>query len=226
MGHLSHTHPPPPPLLLVPSTTTTTTTGATTTTTATTSTTTTKPEKIDVMERQSLRLQVEQAALAKEKDAISAARLEAVGRELAALQDLLVPLQLRYAAEKERLDAIRRLQGKREELLVNLSIAEQRGSDLARIADLKYGALPEVEATLAALRGAAESSDASRMLTEAVGPEEIAVVVSRWTGIPVSKLCLKDRDRLLCLKAELHRRVVGQSQPNRGVSDCVCRVSD
>ncbi|KAG1661522.1 hypothetical protein FOA52_000032 [Chlamydomonas sp. UWO 241] len=183
-----------------------------------------KPEAIDAMERHSLRLQVEQAALAKEKDPISAARLEAVGRELAALHDELLPLQLRYAAEKERLDAIRRLQGKREELLVSLSIAEQRGSDLARIADLKYGALPEVDASLAALRGAPGSPDAdSRMLTEAVGPEEIAVVVSRWTGIPVSKLHQSDRDRLLCLRAELHKRVVGQDSAVAAVADAVLR---
>lgn len=180
-----------------------------------------KPENIDHMERQKLRLQVEEQALSKEKDPISKARLEEVRRELAALQEALAPLQMTYQQEKERLDKIRHLQEKREELLVNMSLAEQRG-DLARIADLKYGAIPEIEAALASLRAAVPSSSA-QLLVEEVGPEEVAAVVSRWTGIPVSKLQQTERDKLLCLREQLHRRVVGQEAAVAAVADAVLR---
>lgn len=180
-----------------------------------------KPENIDHMERQKLRLQVEEQALSKEKDPISKARLEEVRRELAALQEALAPLQMTYQQEKERLDKIRHLQEKREELLVNMSLAEQRG-DLARIADLKYGAIPEIEAALASLRSAVPSSS-SQLLVEEVGPEEVAAVVSRWTGIPVSKLQQTERDKLLCLREQLHRRVVGQEAAVAAVADAVLR---
>lgn len=178
-----------------------------------------KPEGIDHMERQKLRLQVEEQALTKEKDPISRNRLEEVKRELAALQEKLAPLQMNYQMEKERLDAIRRLQEKREELMVNITLAEQRG-DLARIADLKYGAVPEIEASLNKLRAKAPEN---QILTEEVGPEEIAAVVSRWTGVPVSRLQQTERQKLLTLRAQLHQRVVGQDEAVSAVADAVLR---
>ena len=104
------------------------------------------------------------------------------------------------------------------QLLVNVGLAEQRG-DLARIADLKYGALPEVEAHMKQLRDNAPRANA--MLTETVGPEEIATVVSRWTGIPVKRLQQTEREKLLHLRDELHKRVVGQGE---AVSPVLCFV--
>ena len=135
-----------------------------------------KPEAIDVLERARLRLQVEQAALRKEKDALSAARLEEVGVELAALDDKLKPLQMRFSKEKARLDQMHALQAKRQDLLVALEMAQARG-DLARTADIKYGSLAELDETLKKL-AAAVPEDA--MLAEEVGPEEIAAVVAKW----------------------------------------------
>ncbi|KXZ42746.1 hypothetical protein GPECTOR_120g413 [Gonium pectorale] len=178
-----------------------------------------KPEALDGLERQRTRLQVEAAALAKEKDALSRQRAAEVARELAALEEQLRPLLLRYQQERGRLEELRRLAHKRDEILVNIQLAEQH-NNLARIADLRYGALPDVEERLKSLRAAAP---ADAMLSEEVGPEEIAVVVSRWTGIPVSRLQQSERDKLLALRQELQRRVVGQDEAVAAVADAVLR---
>ncbi|GLC34379.1 hypothetical protein PLESTB_000735100 [Pleodorina starrii] len=178
-----------------------------------------KPEQLDVLERQRTRLQVEAAALSKEKDALSKKRAAEVERELAALEDSLRPLLLRYQQERSRLDELRKLVQKRDEILVNIQLAEQH-NNLARIADLRYGALPEVEERIKALR-AAQPADA--MLSEEVGPEEIATVVSRWTGIPVSRLKQSEREKLLELRTELAKRVVGQEGAVAAVADAVLR---
>ncbi|KAG2432180.1 hypothetical protein HXX76_009100 [Chlamydomonas incerta] len=178
-----------------------------------------KPEQLDALERQRQRLQVEAAALAKEKDALSKARAKEVDKELAALEEALRPLQMKYTQEKARLEDLRKLGQKRDEILVNIQIAEQHGN-LARIADLRYGALPEVEERIKQLRAAAPSD---AMLSEEVGTEEIAVVVSRWTGIPVNRLKQTERDKLLCLRGELQKRVVGQDEAVAAVADAVLR---
>ncbi|KAG2488370.1 hypothetical protein HYH03_013059 [Edaphochlamys debaryana] len=178
-----------------------------------------KPEALDALERQRTRLQVERAALQKEKDALSKHRLAEVEQELAALEDQLRPLQLKYDREKARLEELRRLAQKRDEIMVNIQLAEQH-NNLARIADLRYGALPDVEERLKALR-AAQPADA--LLSEEVGPEEIATVVSRWTGIPVSRLQQTEKDKLLELRAELQKRVVGQDAAVAAVADAVLR---
>ena len=105
-------------------------------------------------------------------------------KELDDLRDKLQPLMMKYRKEKERVDEIRRLKKKREELLFALQEAERR-YDLARAADLRYGAIQEVETAIQQLEG---STEENLMLTETVGPEQIAEVVSRWTGIPVTRL--------------------------------------
>jgi ATP-dependent Clp protease ATP-binding subunit ClpB len=179
-----------------------------------------KPEDIDSLERQRVRLQVEEQALRKEKDPLSVARLGEVQAALAGLEDTLRPLLVRYEREKARLDEIRRLQGKRSELLVSLEMAEAR-HDLARVADIKYGSLLEVDETLKKLRAAVPESP---MLAEEVGPEEVAAVVSKWTGIPVSRLQQTEREKLLSLREELHRRVVGQDAAVEAVAAAVLRA--
>ncbi|EFJ51248.1 hypothetical protein VOLCADRAFT_57497 [Volvox carteri f. nagariensis] len=179
-----------------------------------------KPEQLDALERQRIRLQVEAAALAKERDALSKKRAAEVARELAALEDELRPLMLRYTQERERLERLRRLAQKRDDILVNIQLAEQH-NNLARIADLRYGALPEVDDEIKALR-AAQPADA--MLSEEVGPDEIAGVVSRWTGIPVSRLRQAECDKLMELRAALQRRVVGQEAAVGAVADAVLRA--
>ncbi|TYH80278.1 hypothetical protein ES332_D03G121500v1 [Gossypium tomentosum] len=121
--------------------------------------------------------------------------------------------------EKERVDEIRRLKQKREELLLALQEAERR-YDLARAADLRYGAIQEVESALAQIEGTA---DENIMLTETVGPEHIAEAVSRWTGIPVTRLGQNEKERLIVLAERLHQRVVGQNQAVDAVAEAVLR---
>jgi ATP-dependent Clp protease ATP-binding subunit ClpB len=178
------------------------------------------PERLDSALRAQYRLAVEEAALAKETDdKASAARLEEVRAELARLKDEIAPLQARYAAEKARNEELRRLQNKKKELEEKLAAAEAR-MDLAAAADIKYEAMPGV---VGAIEKLTADAPADAMLSECVGVEEIAAVVSRWTGIPVSKLQATEREKLLHLKDELHRRVVGQDAAVSAVADAVLR---
>lgn len=140
-------------------------------------------------------------------------------QELDDLRDKLQPLMMKYRKEKERIDEIRRLKQRREELNIAAMEAERRG-DLARVADLRYGAIQEVESALARLEG---STDGNVMLTEAVGPDQIAEVVSRWTGIPVTRLGQDEKGRLIGLADRLHQRVVGQDQAVSAVAEAVLR---
>ncbi|KAG7669284.1 hypothetical protein Ndes2526B_g05585 [Nannochloris sp. 'desiccata'] len=179
-----------------------------------------KPEVIDVLERQVIRLQVEEKALEKEKDKQSVERLAEVRRELGELQDKLQPLVMRYQAEKDRLDEIKALQKKKESLQIRLEQAQNR-MDLAMVADIKYGALAEV--TEALQRRQVEARESDRMLSEVVGPEDVATVVSKWTGIPVNKLTATDQERLLNLESFLHERVIGQDAAVTAVSEAVLR---
>ncbi|KAL1160673.1 hypothetical protein V6Z11_A07G080500 [Gossypium hirsutum] len=178
-----------------------------------------QPEEIDNLERKRMQLEVELHALEKEKDKASKARLVEVRKELDDLRDKLQPLMMKYRKEKQRVDEIRRLKQKREELMFALQEAERR-YDLARAADLRYGAIQEVESAIAQLEG---TTDENIMLTETVGPEHIAEVVSRWTGIPVTRLGQNEKERLIGLAERLHQRVVGQNQAVEAVSEAVLR---
>ncbi|XP_031490755.1 chaperone protein ClpB1 [Nymphaea colorata] len=178
-----------------------------------------QPEEIDNLERKRIQLEIELHALEKEKDKASKARLVEVHKELDDLRDKLQPLMMKYRKEKERVDELRRLKQKREELMFALQEAERR-MDLARAADLRYGGLQEIDASIAKLEG---STDENLMLTETVGPEHIAEVVSRWTGIPVTRLGQDERKRLMGLAERLHKRVVGQDQAVQAVAQAVLR---
>jgi ATP-dependent Clp protease ATP-binding subunit ClpB len=131
-----------------------------------------QPEEIDNLERKRIQLEVELHALEKEKDKASKARLVEVKKELDDLRDKLQPLMMKYRKEKERVDEIRKLKQRREELLFSLQEAERR-MDLARVADIKYGALQEIDTAISKLEG--ETGD-NLMLTETVCPEHIAEV--------------------------------------------------
>ncbi|KAJ6830970.1 chaperone protein ClpB1-like [Iris pallida] len=178
-----------------------------------------QPEEIDNLERKRIQLEVELHALEKEKDKASKARLVEVRKELDDLRDKLQPLKMKYGKEKERIDEIRRLKQKREELMYTLQEAERR-MDLARVADLRYGALQELDAAIAKLE--AETGE-NLMLTETVGPDQISEVVSRWTGIPVTRLGQNEKERLIGLAERLHKRVVGQDQAVDAVAEAVLR---
>lgn len=178
-----------------------------------------QPEEIDTLERKRIQLEVELHALEKEKDKASKARLLEVRTELDDLRDKLQPLKMKHQKEKERVDEIRRLKQKREELLFTLQEAERR-MDLARVADLRYGALQDIEATIQKIEA---GTDENSMLTETVGPDQIAEVVSRWTGIPVTRLGQNEKQRLIGLADRLHQRVVGQDEAVQAVSEAVLR---
>ncbi|XP_072966532.1 chaperone protein ClpB1 [Typha angustifolia] len=178
-----------------------------------------QPEEIDNLERKRIQLEVEWHALEKEKDKASKARLVEVRKELDDLRDKLQPLKMKYQKEKERVDEIRRLKQRREELQFTLQEAERR-MDLARVADLRYGALQEIDGAIAKLEG---DIGENLMLTENVGPEHIAEVVSRWTGIPVTRLGQNEKERLMGLAERLHKRVVGQDQAVEAVAEAVLR---
>nr|GLL18490.1 chaperone protein ClpB1 [Ipomoea trifida] len=181
-----------------------------------------QPEEIDNLERKRIQLEVELHALEKEKDKASKARLVEVRKELDDLRDKLQPLLMKYTKEKERIDELRRLKQKRDELMIALQEAERR-YDLARAADLRYGAIEEVETAIAKLESRSEEDKDGTMLTEAVGPDQIAEVVSRWTGIPVTRLGQNDKERLIGLAERLHQRVVGQDHAVSAVAEAVLR---
>ncbi|KAJ8525982.1 hypothetical protein K7X08_037201 [Anisodus acutangulus] len=129
------------------------------------------------------------------------------------------PLMMRYKKEKERIDELRRLKEKRDELMYALQKAERR-YDLARAADLRYGSIQEVEAAITKLES---NSDESIMLTETMGPDQVADVVSRWTSIPVSRLGQNEKEKLIGLADRLHQRVVIQDHAVRDVDEAVLR---
>ncbi|KAL8448977.1 hypothetical protein Emed_003329 [Eimeria media] len=168
--------------------------------------------------------QVEATALAKENDAESEERLNAVREEIAKLKETLKPLQLQYTREKETLDELRQLALKEDELKAKIEKAERLGQ-MDLVAELRYDALPGLQKRLAELRKQQEAYEKTHkpLLTEVVGPEQIADVVHRWTNIPVHKLTQSEKERLLCLKDKLSRRVVGQMPAVIAVSEAILR---
>lgn len=181
-----------------------------------------RPEKIDELERKKLQLEIEVAAMKKEKDAASKSRLKDAQRELGKIKDDLAPLLLRHQAEQMRHTELRRLKDKLEELQNKLLSAQRRG-DHAAAADLQYGSIPDLRAAVSKQEYAIESAKADAMVSDVVTEEHIAEVVARWTGIPVSKVGQNEREKLLELPQRLQERVVGQGEAVRAVSDAVLR---
>lgn len=185
-----------------------------------------QPEVIDELERRQLQLQVEATALAKEKDDMSKQRLQRVHDELNKINDELKPLRLRHQAEKERVNEVRRLKDKLQDLHLKVQKAE-RNHDLATVADLKYYAIPDVERLIARAEADKKREDenpsADKLVEEVVREEQICQVVGRWTGIPVSRLTSSMSDRLMHLEERIHNRVVGQEEAVRSVCNAVLR---
>ncbi len=182
------------------------------------------PQELDEVTRRVMQLEIEEAALKKEKDAASRARLEVLLRELAELKEQANTLRAQWEAEKE---GIKKLQGLREEIekvRQQIEVAE-RNYDLNRAAELKHGRLPQLEKELASQETEALGDQAGpRLLREEVTEEEIAEIVARWTGIPVTRLVEGEREKLLKLDQVLHRRVVGQDEAVQLVADAVIRA--
>lgn len=183
-----------------------------------------QPTVIDDLERQKFQLEVEIAALAKEKGNTSKDKLSSVQEMLAKIKEDMAPLKAQYSVEKERIEELGRLTRKRDELITKIERAQRDGNrDL--MAELKFDALPGLEQRLKLLRQEQEKyeSTTAPLLTEVVGPEQIAIVVSRWTGIPVHKLSLTERQRLLGLKDALMQRVICQEEAIESICLAVLR---
>eukprot|EP01123_Difflugia_compressa_P003531 TRINITY_DN1464_c0_g2_i2.p1 TRINITY_DN1464_c0_g2~~TRINITY_DN1464_c0_g2_i2.p1 ORF type:complete len:904 (-),score=238.10 TRINITY_DN1464_c0_g2_i2:178-2889(-) len=189
-----------------------------------------QPEVIDQFERRKLQLEVEATALEKEKDDMSKQRLEKVKQELSDILEQLSVLKAQYDREKGNIDEINKLKRKLEDLNAQVEIAKRR-YDLERVADLVYGAIPEVQSRLEVLQkqklekeAMSGQSNDKKLLTEKVGPDQIAEVVARWTGIPVTKLTQNEKQRMLNLGEQLHCRVVGQDEAVDAVAQAVLRA--
>ena len=181
------------------------------------------PTELDTVNRKIMQLEIEREALRKETDAPSRERLEKLENELADIRSNQATLLAQWEKEKGGINAIRTLKGEIEKTRRDIEEAQRR-YDLNRVAELQYSTLPTLEKQLAEAEGVAErKGGGQRLLKEEVGPDDIADIVARWTGIPVTRLVESEREKLLRLPEELHRRVVGQEEAVTAVSEAVLR---
>jgi ATP-dependent Clp protease ATP-binding subunit ClpB len=181
------------------------------------------PEEIDELTRRRIQLEIEQEALKKESDKVSLERLNGVRQEIADLTEGIDALTARWDLEKEAITAIRELKGRIEEARNNADLAERAG-DLGKAAELRYGTINELTTQLGENeRELARLHEQGSMLSEEVGDEDVAEVVSRWTGVPLSKLMEGETEKLIHLEDQLHRRVVGQAPAVAAVANAVRR---
>lgn len=179
------------------------------------------PTEIDEVRRKILQLEIENEALKKETDKASKDRLEKLGQELSEEKAEFDRLKSKWETEKKGLDSLKDIKEQIED--VNHQIEEaERNYNLEKLSELKYGTLPKLQEELAAKEAGVK--DESSMVKEEVTEDEIAHVVSRWTGIPVEKLNESERDKLLSLEDILHKRVIGQDEAIEVVSDAVIRA--
>ncbi|MGH9665479.1 MAG: AAA family ATPase, partial [Bryobacteraceae bacterium] len=182
------------------------------------------PSELDESLRRTMQLEIEREALKKEKDAVSKDRLKKIEKEVADLKADSSALQAQWQAEKDAVQKLRALREQMEQTKVEIERAE-RNYDLNRAAELKYGKLTELERNLRSQeQQLTEKQGTRRLLKEEVDEEDIADVVNRWTGIPVSKLLEGDMQKLLHLEDELHKRVVGQDEAVLSVAEAVMRA--
>ena len=183
------------------------------------------PQELDAVTRRVMQLEIEEAALKKEKDKASKERLEDLRRELADLREKASAMRAQWETERQAIQQVRALREQIEKLRQEIEEAE-RQYDLNRAAELRHGRLPELERQLREqdARIAFKQSSGRQLLREEVTEEEVAEVVSRWTGIPVTRLVEGERDKLLRLDEILHQRVVGQDEAVQLVTDAVIRA--
>ena len=180
------------------------------------------PTEMDEISRKIMQLEIEEAALKKETDAVSASHLEELRKELAEQRDKFAQMKAQWENEKGGISRVQELRAQMEQLKAEIDNAE-RQYDLNKAAELKYGKLPELQKEIEAAENAANSSSASKLLRDAVTEDEIARIVARWTGIPVTKLMEGDREKLLHLDDTLHKRVIGQDEAVEKVSEAILR---
>jgi ATP-dependent Clp protease ATP-binding subunit ClpB len=178
-----------------------------------------KPEELDSLDREIVRLKIEQEALKKENDPGSKERLKRLETELAALEKQSDEITRRWKAEKDKLSDAQKLKTELDQARLELANAQRRG-EYQRAGELAYGRIPELEKKLAAV----EASDQGAMVEEAVTANHVAQVVSRWTGVPVDKMLEGEREKLLRMEEQLAKRVVGQKEAVQAVSTAVRRA--
>ncbi|PKG25521.1 ATP-dependent chaperone ClpB [Niallia nealsonii] len=181
------------------------------------------PIEIDELTRKIMQLEIEEAALRREKDTLSQERLRDIGKELADLKEKANALQAKWQLEKEGLQKIQEKKEEIEKQKRELEAAEGK-YDLNKAAELRHGTIPLLEKQLKGLEEKISKKTEEKLLREEVTEDEIAGIVARWTGIPVSKLVEKEREKLLRLESILQERVVGQTEAVHLVSDAVLRA--
>ena len=180
-----------------------------------------KPEELDELDRRIIQMKIEREALLKETDKASKNRLEKLEKDLADLEEKAAALSARWLSEKDRLSGTRDLKEKLDTARSDLERA-QRDGDLAKAGELSYGVIPQLEAEIGQAENEQED-DTKSLVDEAVAPDDIAHVVSRWTGIPVDKMMEGEREKLLRMEDELGARVIGQLEALQAVSKSVRR---
>ncbi len=185
-----------------------------------------KPEAMDKLERRIIQLKIEREAVKKEKDEASRKRLALIEEEIGRLEKEYADLEEIWKAEKAAVLGSQHIKEELEKVRLEMENAKRKG-DWQKVSELQYGKLPELEAQLgkadAVVKGAEKGAARPKLLRTQVGAEEIAEVVSRMTGIPVSKMMQGERDKLLFMEKKLHERVVGQDEAVRLVSDAIRR---
>ncbi len=179
------------------------------------------PVELDELRRRVMQLEIEEAALKKETDKLSTARLETLQKELAELKEEFNSKKAQWENEKTSVDKLNKLREEIEDIRSQIKKAE-RDYDLEKVAELQYGRLPSVEKQLEAEEQKIKSSDLS-LLHQNVSEEEIARIISRWTGIPVAKLTESERNKTLHLDEALHKRVIGQEEGVSKVTEAIIR---
>jgi ATP-dependent Clp protease ATP-binding subunit ClpB len=181
------------------------------------------PSELDAVSRKVVRLEIEEAALKKEKDDASAARLTELQKELSDLRDRQNELTARYNAEKAKLSEVQQLREKIEKVKLDIETAERR-YDLNKAAELQHGVLPQLQNELKEKETSLRENGGDTLLRESVTENEISRIVSDWTGIPVTKLMEGEREKLLHLDDELHKGVIGQNEAVSLVADAIMRA--
>ena len=180
-----------------------------------------KPEQLDRLDRRLIQLKIEREAVRKDEDQSARQRLEKIEAEITELEAEYAQLEEVWKAEKATVHGSQQIKSELEQARVDMEAARRAG-DLARMSELQYGIIPALEKRLAAAADL-EAGGRMQLLRNKVGEEEIAEVVSKWTGIPVSKMLEGEREKLLHMEGALHRRVIGQDEAIRVVSDAVRR---
>jgi ATP-dependent Clp protease ATP-binding subunit ClpB len=178
-----------------------------------------KPEELDELDRRIVQLRIEQEALKKETDPASKDRLGRLETELAGIEEKSAALTARWKAEKEKLGSAQKIKEQLEQARTDLANAQRKG-EYQRAGELAYGVIPDLEKKLKEV----ETSDATALVAEAVTANDVAQVVSRWTGVPVDKMLEGERDKLLKMEQQIARRVIGQAEAVAAVSTAVRRA--